>query len=259
MFANQIVLITGAGRGIGRSTALSMAAQGARIIAVDIEGANAERVCEEIRAAGGQGESWQADVADKCSADCIFAHIRKEYGRLDVLVNNVGMNIQKPSVELTEKEWDYLLDVNLKSTFLYAQLAGQLMLESKRGVIVNLSSILGLGGISRRVGYAAAKSAVESLTKTLACEWALDGVRVNAVAPGYILTEALQNFFDIGALNPENMVRRTPQGRLGMPEDIAEAILFLASDKAKFITGVVLYVDGGYAAYHGAEPVPSQW
>lgn len=133
------------------------------------------------------------------------------------------------------------------------------MLIQKSGVVINISSILGLGGISRRSAYSAAKAAVNSLTQTLACEWALDGIRVNAVAPGYILTELLQQFFDKGTLDPANMKRRTPQGHLGTPEDIAEAILYLASPKAKFVTGAVLYVDGGYAAYHGAEPVPSQW
>ncbi|CAK4863467.1 unnamed protein product [Aphanomyces euteiches] len=115
------------------------------------------------------------------------------------------------------------------------------------------------GGTSRRVAYSASKAAVNSMTQTLACEWALDGVRVNAVAPGYILTEALQSFFDRGTLDQTDMLRRTPQGHLGTPEDIADAILFLASDQAKFITGTVLYVDGGYAAYHGAELVPSRW
>ncbi len=259
LFKDQIVMITGAGSGIGKSTALAMAKEGAHIIAVDIVEATALQTGAEIEQLGRKCLALQADVCIKAEADIVFQKVRAEFGRLDVLVNNVGVNIQKPLVDLPEHEWDYIVDTNLKSMYIYSQLAGEIMLEQKSGVVINLSSILGLGGISRRAAYSAAKAAVNSLTQTLACEWALDGIRVNAVAPGYILTEVLQGFFDKGSLDPANMRRRTPQGELGTPEDIAEAILFLASPKAKFITGALLYVDGGYAAYHGAEPIPSKW
>jgi 3-oxoacyl-[acyl-carrier protein] reductase len=258
-FKDRIVMVTGAGVGIGKTTAVTMAKEGAHLILIDKDASALEIAGAEIRKLGRECLLFHSDVSLKEQADKIFLDSFKQFGRLDVLVNNVGLNIQKSTLELTEIEWDFIINTNMKSMFLYSQLAGEIMLKQKSGVVINLSSILGLGGTSRRIAYSASKAAVNSMTQTLACEWALDGVRVNAVAPGYILTEALQNFFDRGTLDPENMLRRTPQGHLGTPEDIAEAILFLASDKAKFITGAVLYVDGGYAAYHGAEPVPSRW
>lgn len=258
-FKDQIAMITGAGNGIGKTTAIALAEEGAHIVIIDIDGDAAERTGEAIRAIGREALVIESDVCSMEQARHAFGLAQERFGKLDVLVNNVGMNIQKPFLQLPEHEWDYLIDTNLKSMYIYSKLAGEMMLARKSGVVINLSSILGLGGISRRSAYSAAKAAVNSLTQTLACEWALDGVRVNAVAPGYILTEVLQKFFDQGSLDPVNMIRRTPQGHLGEPQDIADAILYLASPKAKFVTGTVLYVDGGYAAYHGAEPVPSQW
>lgn len=259
LLKEKVALITGAANGIGKATALAMAKEGAKLVIIDINREGIEKVGEEINQLGGECLVMKGDVTNKEQTDKVFETITTTIGQLDILVNNVGGAIVKPAVDVTEEEWDFLFDTNLKSMFYYSQQAGKIMLKQKSGVVINLSSILGLGGIPRRIGYSAAKSAVNSLTQTLACEWALDGVRVNAVAPGYILTDALQNHFDEGTLKSDNMYRRTPQGRLGTPEDIAQAILFLASDNASFITGTTLYVDGGYAAYHAPEPVPSRW
>ncbi len=258
-FAGKIAMITGAAGGIGKAASLNLAAEGADLVLIDLNVEGLEELKLQIESIERKVHCFKADVTVKEQAEQVFRESDGLFGRLDILVNNVGANIQKPALELSETEWDYLIDVNLKSMFLYSQLAGKRMIEQKSGVIINISSILGLGGVSRRAAYSCAKTAVNSLTQTLACEWALDGVRVNAIAPGYILTELLQKFFDEGTLNPENMLRRTPQGRLGTPEDIARSISFLASDEAAFITGTLLYVDGGYSAYHGAEPVPSRW
>lgn len=256
-FINKVALVTGSGNGIGRSIAMSFAREGATVVVADLDGAAADRTKEEIIHLGGKAISFQTDVSVKVEVEQLFSQATEAYGTLDILVNNVGSTIRKPIVTFTEEEWDFVMDTNIKSMFLCSKEAGKNMLKRKTGVVVNISSIHGLGGISNRLPYATSKTAVDSFTKTLACEWAYDGVRVNAIAPGYILTEGMRTLFDTGVLNEDDMVRRTPQGHIGTPQNIADAALFLSSDKACFITGAVLYVDGGYAAYHGPEAIPS--
>ncbi len=256
-FQNKIVLVTGSGNGLGRSTAMAFAREGATVIVADIDGSAANKTKEEIESWGGTAISFKSDVSSQTEVVQLFSQITEIYGILDILVNNVGTTIRKPIVYFTEDEWDFVFDTNIKSMFMCAKEAGKIMLKRRSGVVVNISSIHGLGGISNRLPYATSKSAVDSFTKTIACEWALDGVRVNAIAPGYILTEGMRVAFDTGVLKEEDMIRRTPQAHLGTPQNIADAVLFLCSNKASFITGAVLYVDGGYAAYHGPEVIPS--
>ncbi len=236
---------------------MGFAREGAQVVVADLDSAAAKTVCDGIHRSGGRAVWHQTDVSSADQVEELFAKIREKFGVLDVLINNVGSTIRKPIMDFTEEEWDFVFDTNIKSMFLCAKQAGGLMLKRRSGAVVNISSVHGLGGISKRLPYSTSKSAVESFTKTLACEWALDGVRVNCVSPGYIMTDNIRETFDQGILNLDDMVRRTPQARLGTPEDIAEAVLFLCSDRASFITGTVLQVDGGYAAYHGPEPVPS--
>ncbi|WP_158602152.1 SDR family NAD(P)-dependent oxidoreductase [Cohnella endophytica] len=255
--ADRIVLVTGSGNGIGRAIAIAFAKEGASVVITDIDEGAAEKVAREIESMGGKAKSIRTDVSSGADVERLFAVIHREYGKLDVLVNNVGTTIRKPTVSFTEEEWDFIYDTNVKSMFLCARAAGKLMLKRGGGSVVNISSILGTGGVSRRMPYASSKAAVDSFTQTLACEWALDGVRVNAVAPGYIRTEGLNQAFVAGILKEDDMVRRTPQARLGTPENIADAVLFLCSSKAEYITGTVLYVDGGYSAYQGPEQWPS--
>ncbi len=256
-FNNKIVLVTGSGKGIGRSIAMTFARNGSNVIIVDIDETAANNTRQEIESFGGKAISFIADVNLSGEVEYLFSQIMEKYGTLDILINNVGANIRKPSIYYTEEEWDYIMDTNIKTMFLCAKEAGQIMLRQKSGCIVNLSSVHGLGGMSNRLPYSSAKAAVNSFTQTLACEWALDGVRVNAIAPGYIVTEGVRFAFDQGVLDEEDMVRRTPAGQLGTPQNVADAVLFVCSDKASFITGTILYVDGGYAAYHGPETVPS--
>lgn len=256
-FRNKVALVTGSGNGIGSAIALAFAREGAAVVVADIDEAGARRTCDEIGRAGGTAISRHVDVTSGEQVERLFADIAAQFGTLDYLINNVGNTIRKPIVQFTEDEWDYVYDSNIKSMFLCAREAGKMMLRQRSGAVVNISSVHALGGISRRLPYSSSKTAVESLTKTLACEWALDGVRVNGVSPGYILTKGIAEAFAVGTLNEDDMVRRTPQARLGQPENIADAVLFLCSDKASYITGAILQVDGGYAAYHGPELVPS--
>lgn len=257
-YTNQIVLVTGSGHGIGKATALEFARQGATLVIADMDEEAANRTAAEIREIGQDAIAIRADVSVAGDVDQLFGEIRKSFGTLDVLVNNVGTTIRKPIIEFEEHEWDFVMDTNIKSMFMCVKHAGQFMLKKKSGAVVNISSIHGLGGISRRLPYATSKTAVDSFTKTLACEWAYDGVRVNAIAPGYILTEGIKFAFENKILSSEDIYRRTPLPRLGTPEDIANAAAFLCSKKASFITGIVMYVDGGYSAYHGPEAIPSQ-
>lgn len=256
-YEGQIVLVTGAGNGIGRAIAAAFANAGASVIIADMDKESGEDAAQAIIRDGGKAVSFETDVSSAEAVLRLFDFINERYGRLDVLVNNVGSTIRKPIVHFTEEEWDFVYDTNVKSMFMCSKEAGKLMLRQRSGAVVNISSVHGLGGISRRLPYSSSKTAVESFTKTMACEWALDGVRVNAIAPGYILTLGMRGAFESGALSEEDMVRRTPQAHLGTPENIADAALFLCSEQAAFITGAILHVDGGYSAYNGPEAVPS--
>lgn len=256
MLENRVALVTGAGRGLGRATALAMAREGTDVVVVDIIEENVDNVAREITEMGRKSLACKADVTIKEQVKNVFLRALDMFGKLDILVNNVGLCIIKPAIEVTEEEWDYVMNVDLKSMFLCSQEAAKIMFKQKSGVIVNISSILSLSGFIKRIGYCTAKAGVNALTRTLACEWGPHGIRVNAVAPGWILTEPLKNFFDTGKLKPDNMLNHLPIQRFGTPEDIAEAVLFLVSDKAAWISGQILYVDGGFHAYRGPENIP---
>ena len=246
--AEKVVVITGGGRGLGRSIADGFAAQGAIVVLVGRTPEALDAAVAEIRDSGGVAFALQADVASEDSVRALFTAVRDAHGRIDVLVNNAGINPWYKAPENTSlQEWQQIIDVNLTGVFLTCKHAGQLMLDAGQGAIINITSVAGRLGLTRTTAYCAAKGGVEMLTRQLALDWAPKGVRVNAVAPGYFatdLTEGLRNHPVLG----RHVTDRTPLGRFGEPNEIVGACLFLASSAATYITGHSLAVDGGWTA-----------
>jgi len=237
----KVAAVTGAGRGIGRAIALTLAREGAAVVVSDVDLETARQTAEEIRAGGGQAIAVKVDVTSRQDAAALTDKAIQSFGKLDILVNNAGMYPSAPIVEITEEEWDLVMAVNLKGVFLCSQAAVKQMMAQRQGVIVNIASVDGKTRTTGNAHYAAAKAGVISLTRTLACEMAPYGIRVNAVAPGWIGTETLLKKSD----RWQQAMKEIPVGRLGRPEDVAEAVLFLVSDAAGYITGEVLDVNGG--------------
>lgn len=239
----KAALVTGASRGIGRAIALALAKKG-YVVAVNYGGsqAAAEDVKAEIEAAGGRAIVIQGDVSKAEDVDKVFAEIKKEFGRLDVLVNNAGITRDSLMLRLKEENWDAVIDTDLKSGFLTMKAAAPIMMTQKKGAIVNIASVVGIMGNIGQINYSAAKAGVIGMTKTAARELAARGVRVNAVAPGFIATSMTDV---IPEKIKEGMIHSIPLGRMGQAEDVANAVCFLASDEASYITGQVLKVDGG--------------
>jgi 3-oxoacyl-[acyl-carrier protein] reductase len=248
-FQGKTVLITGGGRGIGLTTAMMMLAEGGNVGVVDLNPDHLSQAAETARARGYVVETFQADVSKTDQVQRTVETFVQKLGRLDILVNNAGMTIPKPFMEKTAEEWIKTLEVNLVSVFLCSQAAAKHMLAQKSGKIVNISSIRGIPHCGREgvMDYSAAKSAVISLTKTMAKELA-PYINVNTVAPGHTLT-------DLTAPLPDAVKKGMVEGaylkRMAQPEDIAKAILFMASEDANFITGQMLLVDGGFSLKAG--------
>ncbi len=243
MLQGKIALVTGGSRGIGRATALALAGYGADV-AVNYSGSRekAVQVVEEIKRLGCRAIAVQADVSKQ--EDCVrmFQEISEALGTVDILVNNAGITRDNLAVRMSEEEFDRVIETNLKGAFFCMKLAGKTMMRKRYGRIISLSSISGVRGNAGQMNYCAAKAGIIGMTKCLARELASRGVTVNAVAPGYIDT-------DMTAALPdkvkEAVLAQIPLGRMGRPEDIAEAVAFLASDRAAYITGQVIQVDGG--------------
>ena len=243
----RVALITGGASGLGLATARSLAREGVRVVLADLDAAAAARCAADLGPAHlglGCDVSRQEDVDRTVSAATVHG------GRLDILVNSAGIaDTFRPTIEQNAAEFRRLFDIHLTGTFMMCKAAAPAMIGQGRGSIVNLSSIAGVLGLARRNAYSAAKAGISMMTRTLGCEWAASGVRVNAIAPGYILTPFAQKLIDEGKLDADVIRRRTPAGRLGKDQDIANAMMFLASDQSAFITGVTLQVDGGYMAW----------
>jgi len=248
--AGKSAVVTGAANGIGRATASVFAAEGVRLVVTDIDGEGLEASRDELRDQGAEIETVVGDVSQDADAHRMIDAAVERYGRLDILVANAGVIPLGAITESTAEDWDRVMSIDGRGMFLTCKYAIEAMLKTGGGAIVCLSSISGVAGQARQSTYGPAKFAASGLTKHLAVEWADKGIRVNAVAPGTIRTEAVRRLPDQpgGAEYVSEIIKNHPMGRLGEPEEVAKAIAFLASDDASFITGAILAVDGGYLA-----------
>jgi 3-oxoacyl-[acyl-carrier protein] reductase len=238
---DRIALVTGAASGIGAATARRFAREGATVAINDAKPEGLDAVAGEIRAAGAKALVLPGDVTKKADCQRIVQDVTRTFGRLDILINNAGINRDAMAAKMTEEQWDAVLSVNLKGTFLCAQAALPGMRERAWGRVVNTSSIGSLGNIGQ-ANYAASKAGVIGLTKTLALEYAKYGVTVNAIAPGPVMTAMLAG---VPEAIRERIIAQVPVGRIASPDEIAGVHVFLASDDAAFITGQVIFADGG--------------
>ena len=242
-FENKIVLVTGAGRGIGASIAKRFASEGAEVI-VNYSGNDeaAQKTVDEITAIGGQAQKYKCSVNDSESVKDMIDEIIKEFGRIDILVNNAGITKDGLMLRMTDEDFDRVIDVNLKGTFNCTKYVSKYMLKQKSGKIINISSVVGLSGNAGQVNYSASKAGIIGITKSAAKELSSRGITVNAVAPGYVDTDMTKVLSD----NIRNeILKNIPLQRMGNVEDISNCVAFLASEDASYITGQVISVDGG--------------
>ena len=239
---DKVAIVTGAGTGIGRETALLFAKEGANVVVNGRTVEKIRKVCNEIHENGGKAISAQGDVSKKEDMDQIVKKTIDEFGRIDILINNAGINQDALVTKMTREQWNGVINIDLTGAFNCIQAVAEIMINQKSGVIINTSSISGIYGNIGQINYASAKAGLIGMTKTLAKELGKKGIRVNAVAPGFTVTPMTSKV-------PEKilniMIEKTPLHRLAEPIDIAYAYLYLASDEARFVNGAVLSVDGG--------------
>jgi NAD(P)-dependent dehydrogenase (short-subunit alcohol dehydrogenase family) len=246
---NKVVIVTGGALGIGRETCILLAKEGAKVAVTDVLDKEGQNLVEEINQAGGVAKFWHLDVSNEKKVEKVYAEVVKEFGKLDATVNNAGIaGADKPTHELSEKEWDAVMNVNVKGVFFCTKHAIPHMQKTGSGSIINLSSIYGLVGAGDIPPYHASKGAVRLMTKNDALIYAKDKIRVNSVHPGFIWTPLVEA---LGKDNPEfrkNLDSLHPIGHVGEPKDVAYGILYLVSEESKFVTGIELVIDGGYTA-----------
>ena len=246
----KVAIITGARRGMGRSHALLLAEEGAKVVVADISLEDCQKVVDEIKKMNGEAMAVKCDVTKKNEVDNMVKAAVKKWGKVDILVNNAGICQFKPFLELTEEEWDRTIDINLKGYFLCAQAAAKEMVKQKSGVIVNIASIaMGQAGVGfpTLAHYSASKGGIVGMTETLALELAPYNIRVNAISPGAIETPMI----DPLKADPKTMegtLARIPLHRVGKPEEVSNLVLFLASDASSYMTGSTVVIDGGWLA-----------
>lgn len=254
---DKVALVTGGGSGIGRASAVALAEEGASVSILDIDGAEASAVARDIEATGGKSMSFAGDIADTESVESFIAETVKEWGRIDILFNNAGMELIAPLLETTEEEWDRVMSTNLKGTYLVTKAALQHMVSTGSGVIINNASDAGLRGIKVSAAYSSSKAAIIHLTRSIALDYGGKGIRCNCICPGCIRTPLCERFnSEVGArkgkTGPEVLrefvVANIPMQRVGEPEEVASVVVFLCCDEARYINGAIIAVDGGLTA-----------
>jgi len=244
LLEGKVAVVTGAGRGIGKAIAVRLAGEGAGVACCGRTLANVEATVAEIAGSGGKAAAYAVDVVDSKQVGETCEKILKDFGRVDVLVNNAGVTRDQLLMRMSEEDWDAVLDTNLKGAFNFTKSLTRSFLKQRSGRIINISSIIGLTGNAGQTNYAASKAGLIGFTKSVARELASRGITANAVAPGFIVTDMTQA---LGAEAQEALKSRIALGRLGTADDVAKAVLFLASDLASYVTGQVITVDGGLA------------
>lgn len=245
----RVALVTGAGRGLGRAIALALAEAGADLALASRSQGQLADTAADVEARGRRAKVVPMDVTRVESIEAAVEEVWAHYGRIDILVNNAGVNIPQNALDVTEEAWDTVLDTNVKGLFFCCQAVGRRMVQQRSGRIVNIGSQMSEVGFFKRSAYCASKGAVSQLTKVLAIEWAPYNITVNTVAPTFIETDLTRPMFESDPAFKEEVLRRIPLGRLGQPEEVAAAVVFLASDAASLITGHTLLVDGGWVAW----------
>lgn len=249
----KVALVTGARRGMGKAHAIALASQGAKVAVTDINESECKKVADEInehRHGGTEAVAFKLDVSKKSEIDSVFDRVVEHFGRLDILVNNAGIYIPKPALEITEEEWDRMIDINLKGEFLCAQRAAKEMTKNKWGRIINIASIAsgGVGiGIAGGAHYTASKGGIIGMSETLAAEWASLGITVNVIGPGAIDTPMVSSA-NMPKEVLEGLLATIPMRRMGKSEEVAALAVFLASDESSYVTGATFYADGGWLA-----------
>lgn len=251
--SGKVAVVTGGAKGIGKAASIRLAEEGAHVAVTDVDESAGAAVVDEILDEGGEAAFWKLDVADATNVDRVFREIGERWGKIDVLVNNAGIaGANKPTDELTEAEWDQVMDVNVKGVFLCTKYAIPYLREAGGGSIINLSSIYGLISAPDVPPYHASKGAVRLMTKTDALLYAKEQIRVNSVHPGYVWTPLVEELGEQSEEGVEGFRKHLeslhPVGHVGEPDDIAYGIVYLASDESKFVTGSELVIDGGYTA-----------
>lgn len=248
--SDQVAIVTGSGRGLGAAMAQGLAAQGAQLVVCDRDLSAAETTAAAIRAQGRTAIAAPVDITEADSCAVLIQTAISQFGKVNILVNNAGIDIIKPALALTEPEWNKVIDVDLKGQFLCAQVAArQMIAQGEGGSIIFISSIASTVGIQNLVAYSAAKAGVNQLTRVLALEWAPAQIRVNAIAPGYFENIMQGAAVEHDSPEKQQQIRSfTPMQRRGQPEELVGPVVFLASAAASYVTGTILYVDGGYTS-----------
>lgn len=249
----QVAIVTGAGQGMGRAFAQTLCEAGAEVAIAEIDQLTGKQAEMELRDGGFAATFYPVDVRDASQIEAMVDSLAANNGRIDILVNNAGVAAAGPSEDVSDEEWDRVYGIMLKGMFLCCRAVGRVMISQRSGRIVNICSMAGLGGWAKRALYTPAKAGAISLTQVLGVEWAPYGIRVNGINPGQIETPLNEYVFSRGLASRETFTNRTPMRRFGTPEEIARAVLFLASDRSSYVNAEVVTIDGGWIAWGGIE------